>query len=54
MRHQQTREEDVRRLEDNRYGAPQAERVRSQQKTDVDQLYEQVIKQSQELGRSSR
>jgi hypothetical protein len=52
MRHEQTREEDVRRLEDERFGEAQAKRLRSQQKDEVDQLYQQVIKQSEGLGGS--
>jgi len=50
MRHEQTREDDVRRLEDERFGETQAKRLRSQQKDEVDQLYDQVIKQSEKLG----
>ena len=49
-RHQQTREQDVRRLEEQRYGEARVERQQSQQKSDVDQLYQQVIKQSEELS----
>jgi hypothetical protein len=49
MRHEQTREDDVRRLEDERYGEEQAKRLRSQQKDEVDQLYDQVLKQSEGL-----
>lgn len=49
MRHEQTREDDVRRLEDERFGEEQAKRLRSQQKDEVDQLYDQVLKQSEGL-----
>jgi hypothetical protein len=54
MRHQQTREGDARRLEDQHFGGPQAERFRSQQQTEVDQLYQQVIRGSQVLGSPPR
>ena len=50
MRHEQTREEDVRRLEAERFGQAKVERQQSQQKDEVDQLYQQVIKQSEELS----
>ena len=50
MRHQQTREEDVRSLEAERFGQARVERQQSQQKDEVDQLYQQVIKQSEELS----
>jgi hypothetical protein len=49
-RHEQTREEDVRRLETERFGQAKVERQQSQQKDEVDQLYQQVIKQSEELS----
>jgi hypothetical protein len=54
MRHFQTRDRDVRRLETERYGASRVERQSSQEKDEVDQLYQQVIRQSQELGAASR
>lgn len=50
MRHQQTREGDVRRLEEEHFGGARAERLRSQQQTEVEQLYQQIIRESQALG----